>query len=50
VEVAGLMTELKLDQETIVTALLHDTVEDTLATVDEIERLFGPTWRGWSMG
>ena len=42
VEVAGLMTELKLDQETIVTALLHDTVEDTLATVEEIEKLFGP--------
>ncbi|HEX4846927.1 MAG TPA: bifunctional (p)ppGpp synthetase/guanosine-3',5'-bis(diphosphate) 3'-pyrophosphohydrolase [Novosphingobium sp.] len=42
VEVAGLMTELKLDQETIVTALLHDTVEDTLATPEEIERLFGP--------
>ncbi|MDL2353010.1 MAG: bifunctional (p)ppGpp synthetase/guanosine-3',5'-bis(diphosphate) 3'-pyrophosphohydrolase, partial [Pseudomonadota bacterium] len=41
VEVAGLMTELKLDQETIVTALLHDTVEDTLATVEEIEKLFG---------
>lgn len=42
IEVAGLMTELKLDQETIVTALLHDTVEDTLATVEEIERYFGP--------
>ncbi|WP_353229170.1 bifunctional (p)ppGpp synthetase/guanosine-3',5'-bis(diphosphate) 3'-pyrophosphohydrolase [Novosphingobium sp.] len=41
VEVAGLMTELKLDQETIMTALLHDTVEDTLATTAEIERLFG---------
>ena len=41
VEVAGLMTELKLDQETIITALLHDTVEDTLATTAEIEKLFG---------
>ena len=42
VEVAGLMTDLKLDQETIVTALLHDTVEDTLATIDDIEAKFGP--------
>jgi GTP pyrophosphokinase len=42
VEVAGLMTDLKLDQETIVTALLHDTVEDTLATIEDIEKLFGP--------
>jgi GTP diphosphokinase / guanosine-3',5'-bis(diphosphate) 3'-diphosphatase len=42
IEVAGLMTELKLDLETIVTALLHDTVEDTLATIDEVESYFGP--------
>ncbi|HKX78411.1 MAG TPA: bifunctional (p)ppGpp synthetase/guanosine-3',5'-bis(diphosphate) 3'-pyrophosphohydrolase, partial [Novosphingobium sp.] len=41
IEVAGLMTELKLDQETIVTALLHDTVEDTLATIEEVEKNFG---------
>ena len=42
VEVAGLMTDLKLDQETIMTALLHDTVEDTLATIEDIEHNFGP--------
>jgi guanosine-3',5'-bis(diphosphate) 3'-pyrophosphohydrolase len=41
VEVAGLMMELKLDVATIVTALLHDTVEDTLATIEEVEKLFG---------
>ena len=42
IEVAGLMTDLKLDEATIVTALLHDTVEDTLATIEEIEENFGP--------
>ncbi|MFZ1743211.1 MAG: bifunctional (p)ppGpp synthetase/guanosine-3',5'-bis(diphosphate) 3'-pyrophosphohydrolase [Pontixanthobacter sp.] len=42
VEVAGLMTDLQLDQATIMTALLHDTVEDTLATIEDIEKNFGP--------
>ena len=42
IEVAGLMTDLQLDQETIMTALLHDTVEDTLATIEDIESNFGP--------
>ena len=42
VEVAGLMTDLQLDQQTIITALLHDTVEDTLATIEDIETHFGP--------
>ncbi len=41
VEVAGLMTDLKLDQATVMTALLHDTVEDTLATIEDIEKNFG---------
>jgi GTP diphosphokinase / guanosine-3',5'-bis(diphosphate) 3'-diphosphatase len=36
VEVAGILTELRLDTETIITALLHDTLEDTLTTPEEI--------------
>ena len=40
-EVAGILADYKLDCATIVTALLHDTVEDTLATLPEIERQFG---------
>ena len=41
IEVAGILTDLHLDDETIVTAILHDTIEDTLATPAEIKRLFG---------
>ncbi len=41
VEVAGILAGMKLDGDSIVTGLLHDTVEDTVATNEEIERLFG---------
>ncbi len=41
IEVAGILTDLHLDDETIATAILHDTVEDTLATSEEIEAKFG---------
>jgi guanosine-3',5'-bis(diphosphate) 3'-pyrophosphohydrolase len=40
-EVAGLIAELKLDVASVVTGLLHDTVEDTLTTLAEIEEKFG---------
>ena len=41
IEVAGILTDFNLDDQTIVTALLHDTIEDTLVTYDEIESAFG---------
>ena len=41
VAVAGILTELKLDEASIMAGLLHDTVEDTDATVEEIQSLFG---------
>ncbi|MEA2888298.1 MAG: diphosphokinase / guanosine-3,5-bis(diphosphate) 3-diphosphatase, partial [Bradyrhizobium sp.] len=41
-EVAAILTDLKLDDATIVAALLHDTIEDTEATRAEIEHVFGP--------
>ncbi|MDO8445270.1 MAG: bifunctional (p)ppGpp synthetase/guanosine-3',5'-bis(diphosphate) 3'-pyrophosphohydrolase [Deltaproteobacteria bacterium] len=42
IEVAMLLAELKLDPQTIATGLLHDTVEDTFATIEEIREFFGP--------
>src|SRR5215510_3560901 len=41
IEVAGILSQMKLDSASIITGLLHDTVEDTVATLDDIERLFG---------
>ncbi|MDD3371876.1 MAG: bifunctional (p)ppGpp synthetase/guanosine-3',5'-bis(diphosphate) 3'-pyrophosphohydrolase [Alphaproteobacteria bacterium] len=41
-EVAGILTEMKLDSTTIATALLHDTVEDTLVSLNDIQKQFGP--------
>jgi len=40
-EVAAILTDLKLDGATIVTALLHDVIEDTEATRAEVDQLFG---------
>ncbi|MDP9127662.1 MAG: bifunctional (p)ppGpp synthetase/guanosine-3',5'-bis(diphosphate) 3'-pyrophosphohydrolase [Pseudomonadota bacterium] len=41
-EVAGILTDMKMDSTTIATALLHDTVEDTLASLEDIQKQFGP--------
>ena len=42
IEVAGILTDYKLDTASIVTALLHDVIEDTDASRDDIEKRFGP--------
>ncbi len=41
IEVAGILTKFKLDSASIIAGLLHDTVEDTDTTIDEIRSLFG---------
>jgi len=41
-EVAALLADLKLDDVSVATGLLHDTVEDTFTTLKTIEELFGP--------
>ena len=41
IEVAGILTEYRLDTASIVTALLHDVIEDTPVTRAEIDQLFG---------
>jgi GTP pyrophosphokinase len=40
-EVAAILTDMKLDDATIVAAVLHDTIEDTDSTREEIDKLFG---------
>ncbi len=40
-EVAGILTEMRMDSTAIATALLHDTVEDTAVTLQDIEKQFG---------
>ncbi|MDY4885888.1 MAG: bifunctional (p)ppGpp synthetase/guanosine-3',5'-bis(diphosphate) 3'-pyrophosphohydrolase [Alphaproteobacteria bacterium] len=41
IEVAGILTKFKLDSASIIAGLLHDTVEDTDTTVEEVRELFG---------
>jgi len=40
-EVCGILADMKLDAATLVTGLLHDTVENTLTTLEQIEEAFG---------
>ncbi|MFA5322849.1 MAG: bifunctional (p)ppGpp synthetase/guanosine-3',5'-bis(diphosphate) 3'-pyrophosphohydrolase, partial [Smithella sp.] len=40
-EVAGILTDMKMDAATIISGLLHDTIEDTLTTAEQIEKEFG---------
>lgn len=43
IQVAGILANLQMDPETVCAGYLHDIVEDTGATLDDIKELFGPT-------
>jgi guanosine-3',5'-bis(diphosphate) 3'-pyrophosphohydrolase len=43
VQVAGILVQMQMDVTTVVGALLHDVVEDTNATLEQVEKEFGPT-------
>ena len=45
IQVAGILAKLKLDAVTVACGFLHDVVEDTDATLDDLEREFGPDVR-----
>jgi GTP pyrophosphokinase len=40
-EVAGILVDMRMDEVTVAAGLLHDAIEDTLTTPDELRRLFG---------
>lgn len=42
IEVASILADMRMDATTIVTAILHDTLEDTAVTFDELKKEFGP--------
>ena len=42
VQVANILSELRLDDASIITALLHDTIEDTSKSFRDVSNLFGP--------
>jgi GTP pyrophosphokinase len=46
VGVARILAQMKLDEASVAVGLLHDTVEDTLTTVEDLERFFGPEIAG----
>ncbi len=50
VAVAHVLAEQRLDDATIVTALLHDTIEDTKSTTRTSSGISAATWRSWSTG
>ena len=50
IAVATILSQMRLDETTLIAAVLHDVLEDTKVSRGDLEKSLAKTWRAWWMG